>query len=227
MYIVLSSTGATVISCSIMAELSRSFLTLAKDETCLLCKSCFKQGDTVNHFTQKGWPTLINNAYKWKDINLPTDHEYYLFTSVYETLNAVEKAFGKCHEKCRITLSTKSAQYRKRFSALHFDEKKPPVTEREKIDEDEKPKVPLNTRLFNPVATGICFICNEERDCNQSPYNAGGLTKLTQGHKDIRVHEEPLTPISPCSVSILYSKCSSQISPVLLYTVSANKFIYE
>ena len=179
LYIALFSTGATAVSCSIMAKLSRSFLMLEKEDTCLLCKSCFQRGETVNHFTQKGWPGLIKNALKWKDIALPSDHEFFLFTTVHDSLDGVEKAFGKAHEKCRITLSTKSSQYRKRFNDLHQDEKKAPVV-KQIIDEDEKPKVSRSTRLSNPVPKGICFICNEERECDQQPYNTGGLTKLSE-----------------------------------------------
>ena len=96
-----------------MANLS--FLKLEDEDSCLLCRTSFQKNDTVNSFTDKGWSSLINNASKWQNIKVPVGHEYYMFPSVYKSIKEEIKAFGRAHEKCRITFSSKSNQYKKKY----------------------------------------------------------------------------------------------------------------
>ena len=163
-----------------MTNLSTSFLSLEDEETCLLCKSSFKKKDTVNVFTQKGWPKLIVYALKWKNINLPADHEYFMFTVLHENIRGVANAFGRAHEKSRITLSTKSAQHLKTFGELLVsDERETPV-----CVGDEKPTVnvtpPATTRAFSSATAGTCFFCTEQRASDENTYDTGGLRMLLQ-----------------------------------------------
>ena len=165
-----------------MANLSSSFLKIEDEDSCLLCKSSFHKNDTVNTFTQKGWPSLMNNAAKWSNINVPAGHEHFLFPSLYLSIKDESKAFGCAHEKCRITFSSKSGQYRKKFGEYQakLDEKT------EHIDDDEKPRsAQPNTRTFNGPKSKTCFVCTEKRDCDANTYNTGRLRKLSAGDKII------------------------------------------
>ena len=103
-----------------------------------------------------------------------------MYPDVHKCINDVDTAFGRAHEKCRITFSTKSAQYRKRYGEVCADEKNSAT------DEDEKPRAvtpPLKTRSLNSTKAGICFVCTERRICDESQYDAGGLRKLSQEDK--------------------------------------------
>ena len=84
-------------------------------------------------FTQKGWPTLVKNALKWKHIHLPVSDPYYMFTTVHEVIKNVQLAFGKAHEKCRITLSTKSDAYKRRYGIIDPDEQSA-------VDDEKRPE---------------------------------------------------------------------------------------
>ena len=103
---------------AVMANLSASFLSIEDDDSCILCAKSFNKNDVVYSFTQKGWPTLVKNASKWKSINVPVSDPYYFFTAVHEAIENLEVEFGKAHEKCRIILLTKSHTYRKRYGDM-------------------------------------------------------------------------------------------------------------
>ena len=115
-----------------MANLSASFLSVEDEETRILCSKYFNKSDVVNLFTQKGLPTLVKNALKWKHIHLPVSDPYYLFTTVHEVIKNVQKAFGQAHEKCRITLSTKSDAYKRRYGEIDPDEQSA-------VDDEKRP----------------------------------------------------------------------------------------
>ena len=167
------------IICNVMADLSSSFLKINDDENyCLLCRHSLKQNDTVNSFTERGWQTLLNNAAKWRDINIPVNHEFYMFTAAYDHLTKQSVANGEGHERCRITISTKAKQFLNRYG-IKADEKV-----KNAVDDDEKPKtVKKDTRQSNPLKLGVCFVCSEKRPCDTNPYNAGGLGSMSKNHK--------------------------------------------
>ena len=158
-----------------MAGPSSSFLKINDDENlcCLLCRHSLKENDTVNSFTERGWQTLLSNAAKWKDINIPVNHEFYMFTAAYDLLMRQSTPNGEGHERCRITISTKAKQFLNRFGNK-TDEKIKNI-----VDNDEKPKtVKKDTRQSNPLALGVCFVCGERRPCD--PYYAGGLGSMSK-----------------------------------------------
>jgi hypothetical protein len=167
-----------VLSSCVMADLSASFLSVHDKDICLLCQHSFEKKDVVNSFTQKGWDTLIKNAAKWKDINIPTNHNLYMFTAAHEKLTGLEGACGEGHEYCRVTLSTKSAQFRKRYGLVSLDEKIRHDNPEVEV-EDEKPRAIVMTRLKNPLANGTCFVCGSTRTCDGNTYNSGGLGRLS------------------------------------------------
>ena len=165
----------------VMAELSTSFLRIEDSENlCLLCLHPLKVNDTIRSFNEKGWETLLKNAEKWIDVNIPSNHEFFLFTTAFDTLSKRNRT-GKCHERCRVTLATKCNQFINRFGKKR-DEKINVCGNQ--ADEDEKPQILVNdTRQTNPLSTGICFVCCQERPCDSNAYNAGGLGRLSHSAK--------------------------------------------
>ena len=165
----------------LMANLSTSFLAVENEETCLLCKKSFsKSSDTVRSFSQKGWPKIVDHARKWKDVNLPVTHDYYMFTHVHEEIKDKSTAFGRAHEKCRVTFSTKCETFRVRFAKDTGDEKE--ITH---VDDEKKPgAIPANRRSTNSLVSGVCFVCTTETKTDKKQYKKGGLAKLSGAEKD-------------------------------------------
>ena len=167
-----------------MANLSASFLSVEDEETCILCSRSFNKSDVVNLFTQKGRPTLVKNVLKWKHIHLPVTDHYYLYTNVHEVIKNVQKAFGQAHEKCRITLSTKSDAYKRRYGEIDPDEQSA-------VDDEKRPElstvknnaISRNTRHHNGMSTSICFVCNEQRKSDGNIYCEGGLEKFQEDQR--------------------------------------------
>ena len=80
---------------------------------------------------------------------------------------------------CRITFSSKSNQYKKKFGECDGTAEEKRIAP---IDDDEKPKTAAQpyTRTSNASSKcKRCFVCAEERDCDGNTYNTGGLRKLS------------------------------------------------
>ena len=101
---------------------------------CLICCKPFENYPVVQ-FTDKGWPSIQDNALKWKHINVPVTDPCFLYPTVCERIEG-KNAFGGAHKSCRITFGTKSPIYEKRFGPVQ-DEKpfltKPLLTMRKSL----------------------------------------------------------------------------------------------
>ena len=159
-----------------MANLSASILRV-DDDDCLLCGKTICENEAINTFSQKGWSSVVKNAQKWKEIRMPVDSEFYLFSTVIKRVQGKEVAFGRAHERCRITFASKSATYKSRHGcvvSVVSDEKE------NGPDNDERPKkkvINVHTRKSEPVHDNICFICNSAHTSDNNAFIDGGLGK--------------------------------------------------
>ena len=98
------------------------------NKDCLLCCKPFENCPYIQ-FTDKGWPSIQENALKWKLINIPVNVPCFLYPTLYKRIEG-KKAFGGAHKSCRITFGTKSSMYEKRFESVQ--------DEKESVIDDEK-----------------------------------------------------------------------------------------
>ena len=82
---------------------SPSFLSLSyeEEEKCLICNKCFSDKEKAYNFGEGGWENFKSKAKKWQTLDIPEDNEYFIYTTVYETISNFNKTFGKSHRNCK------------------------------------------------------------------------------------------------------------------------------
>ena len=138
---------------------------------CLICCKPFENYPVVQ-FTDKGWPSIQDNALKWKHINVPVTDPCFLYPTVCERIEG-KNAFGGAHKSCRITFGTKSPIYEKRFGLVQ--DEKPTVVDDEKKPDASSSSSVTTRRSVDKVDAKSCFVCNTRQEWDFNPYNDGGL----------------------------------------------------
>ena len=67
------------------------------ENRCLICNGILKKRDAVRSLGDAGWATFKINAKKWSEINIPLNHEFHVYTAVYNQISDVVDAFGTVH----------------------------------------------------------------------------------------------------------------------------------
>ena len=109
-----------------------------------------------------------------------------MFTHVHEEIKDKSTAFGRAHEKCRVTFSWKCEAFRVRFAKGTGDEKE--ITN--VVDDEKKPSaslcvIPANRRSTNSLRSGVCFVCTTEKMTDKKQYKKGGLANLSGQRKTL------------------------------------------
>ena len=76
-------------------SLNQPFLSLnTLDKNCLLCDTSIANGAKQTNFTDKGWPSLKEQALLWLKIHIPPELPKFAFTQVFKKIESSNSAFG-------------------------------------------------------------------------------------------------------------------------------------
>eukprot|EP00794_Sanderia_malayensis_P016352 gene16352-17996_t len=172
---------------------SSPFLTQKSERRCILCDCTLEKKDMkLVHLT--GFQGIKNNAELWSQLDerVCMESPYRSFREVVIRLPTEFNDPLFIHKSCGITFRNrlKSKQEQSQKLQDEMDE-----TDIEKSN--ERNDVEARKRILREKeAKRICFICNKKSECDEKPYNDGGLARCCQLSSAERLTEQMEKKIS-------------------------------
>ena len=143
---------------------------------CFACGNFIKGTQKSSTIQEEGLVKFKEKAKEWERINIPPDVTEHNYTLVAAKLKGkTENENVVLHANCRSTfLGSKIERFKNKY----------------KIDDSSKAKAVKEPKLKCPAhatRTNIgtvkslekeCFVCNDKRNCDDNPYNEGGLVRV-------------------------------------------------
>ena len=105
-----------------MSLFNQPFLSLdtLNKKNCLLCDTSISNSMKQTNFTDKGWPSLKEQAFLWSKIHIPSELPKFAFTQVFKKIESSNSAFGTAHASCRTDFRTKIQTFTNRYGIINL-----------------------------------------------------------------------------------------------------------
>eukprot|EP00112_Aurelia_sp_Birch-Aquarium-sp1_P004506 Seg1510.10 transcript_id=Seg1510.10/GoldUCD/mRNA.D3Y31 product="hypothetical protein" protein_id=Seg1510.10/GoldUCD/D3Y31 len=156
---------------------SSPFLTQKSESRCILCDCSLEKKDTrLVHLA--GFQGIRNNAEIWSQLDerVCMESPYRSFREVVIRLPTEFKDPLSIHKSCAITFRNRLRSKQEQSEKLQSETNETNIEKSsERTDIETRKKI-----LREKEVKRVCFICNEKSECDEKPYNDGGLARCCQ-----------------------------------------------